>query len=81
MANAQQPTKRTKHVDIKQFVLLEWVENDLIKLHCINTSDNYSDGFTKPLERILHYHHFDRVMGQIIPLYVQTKANSNQYDP
>ena len=73
MANAQQPTKRTKHVDIKQFVLLEWVENDLLTLHRISTSDNYSDGFTKPLGRTLHYRHFDRVMGRVIPPYVKNK--------
>ncbi len=69
MANAQQPTRRTRHVEIKQFVLLEWVENDLIELERITTSDNYSDGFTKPLGRILHYRHFDRVMGRKIPSY------------
>ena len=69
MANAQQPTRRTRHVEIKQFVLLEWVENDLLELQRITTSDNYSDGFTKPLGRILHYRHFDRVMGRIIPTY------------
>ena len=69
MANAQQPTRRTRHVEIKQFVLLEWVENDLIELQRITTSDNYSDGFTKPLGRILHYRHFDRVMGRVIPKY------------
>ena len=81
MANTQHPTKRTKHtkhVDIKQFVLLEWVENDLIKLHWINTSDNYSDGFTKLLERILHYHHFDCVMGRITPEYAKQENNKSE---
>ena len=69
MANAQQPTRRTRHVEIKKFLLLEWVENDIIELQRITTSDNYSDGFTKPLGRILHYRHFDRVMGRKIPKY------------
>ena len=32
MANAQQPTKRTKHMDIKNFGLLDWVERDLLIL-------------------------------------------------
>ena len=73
MVNAQQPTKGTKHVDIKQFVLLEWVENNLITLNCIDTSDNYSNGFTKTLRRILLYCHFNRViMGRVIPTYVKT---------
>ena len=74
MANAQQPTRRTRHVEIKQFVLLEWVENDLIELQRITTSDNYSDGFTKALGRILHYCHFHRVMGRKIPSYTGLTA-------
>ena len=28
MANAQQPTRRTRHMDIKHFSLLDWVERD-----------------------------------------------------
>lgn len=28
-ANAQQPTRRTRHMDIKKFALLDWVEEDL----------------------------------------------------
>ena len=48
MANAQCPTKCTKHMDICHFVLQEWVERDLIILKRINTSDNYLDVMTKP---------------------------------
>jgi deoxyuridine 5'-triphosphate nucleotidohydrolase len=40
MANAQQPTKRTRHIDIKHFALLDWVEQDLLQLHQIGTHDN-----------------------------------------
>ncbi len=29
MANAQQPTQWTRHMDIKHFALLDWVEQDL----------------------------------------------------
>jgi len=32
MGNAQKPTPRTRHVDIKYFSLCEWVERDLILL-------------------------------------------------
>ncbi len=35
MANAQQPTRHTRHMDIKKFALLDWVERDLITLHNI----------------------------------------------
>ena len=30
MANAQQPTRRTRHMDIKHFALTDWVERDLL---------------------------------------------------
>jgi hypothetical protein len=29
MATAQQPTRRTRHIDMKQFVILQWSEEDL----------------------------------------------------
>ena len=69
MANQQQPTKRTRHIDIKQFVIQEWVERDLIFLRRITTTDNYADAFTKTLGRTLHYRHFDYIMGRIRPAY------------
>jgi hypothetical protein len=71
MANAKKPTNRTRHVDVKEFVLLDWVEQDLITMRRITTSANYSDGLTKPLARILHYRHFDRLMGRYTPSYVK----------
>ena len=30
MANAQQPTKRAWHMDMKNFALLDWVQKDLL---------------------------------------------------
>ena len=69
MANQQQPTKRTRHIDIKQFVIQEWVERDLLYLRRVSTADNYADAFTKTLGRILHYRHFDYIMGRIRPTF------------
>ncbi|KAL7523787.1 hypothetical protein ACHAXR_000330, partial [Thalassiosira sp. AJA248-18] len=37
MANAQKPTPRARHMDIKHRVLCEWVERDLIKLERVDT--------------------------------------------
>jgi hypothetical protein len=67
MANAQQPTRRTRHLDIKHFALLDWVERDLILLKTISTSDNAADAFTKPLSKQLFYRHYDTFMGRRIP--------------
>ena len=53
MANAQQPTRRTRHMDIKKFALLDWVERDLIVLRRIISAENAADGQTKPLAKQL----------------------------
>ena len=49
MANAQKPTTRTRHIDMKYFALCDWVERDLIHLERIDTSINIADHLTKPL--------------------------------
>jgi deoxyuridine 5'-triphosphate nucleotidohydrolase len=72
MANAQQPTKRTRHMDIKHFALLDWVEQDLLKLERISTHDNTADAMTKPLTRQLFHRHRDTYMGHRIPDYVRS---------
>ena len=69
MANAQQPTRRTRHMDLKHFAVLDWVERDLVTFQRINTTDNYADPMTKSLGRQLHYRHNDYILGKIIPKY------------
>jgi hypothetical protein len=49
MANAQKPTPRTRHIDIKYFALSDWVERDLIILEWIDTSINLAKYLTKTL--------------------------------
>jgi hypothetical protein len=74
MANAQQPTKCTRHMDIKTFAILNWVEQDLILLHNIKTNDNAADTMTKSLTKQLFYRHVDTMMGRRTP---QQLARSN----
>ena len=69
MGNAQQPTRNTHHMELKKFVLVDWIEKDLILLQRIKSKNNYSDPCTKPLGRTLYYKHFDNVMGRIRPRY------------
>jgi hypothetical protein len=69
MANAQKPTTRTRHMDIKYFALSDWVEMDLMILERIDTSINEADHFTKVLDRTLFYRHVDHIMGRIPPPY------------
>lgn len=67
MANAQQPTRRTRHMDIKTFAILDWVEQDLLLLANIRTNDNAADTMTKALTKQLFYRHVDTIMGHRIP--------------
>ena len=78
MANAQQPTKRTRHMDIKHFSLLDWVERDVIILQGISTHDNAADAMTKILPKQLFYRHFDSYMGRRTPHYVQLTSDKKQ---
>jgi hypothetical protein len=55
MANAQKPTPRTRHIDIKYLALCDWVELDLILLERIDTSINLVDHLTKTLSWILFH--------------------------
>jgi hypothetical protein len=71
MANAQKPTPRTRHMDIKSFSLSDWdwVERDLMLLERIDTSINLADHFTKSLQPALFHRHADFIMGHIPPAY------------
>ena len=69
MGNAQKPTTRTRHIDIKYFALCDWVERDLILLDRIDTSINLADHLTKILSRILFHRHADYLLGHIPPKY------------
>jgi hypothetical protein len=73
MANVQQPTKCTRHMDIKHFAILDWVEQDMLILETIHTSENVSDAMTKTLNRNLFYRHYDTYMGLRVPDYCDTK--------
>ncbi|KAL7538057.1 LOW QUALITY PROTEIN: hypothetical protein ACHAXR_008252 [Thalassiosira sp. AJA248-18] len=69
MANAQKPTPRARHMDIKHRVLCEWVERDLIKLERVDTTLNMADHFTKQLGPLLFYRHTDYILGHVPPQY------------
>jgi hypothetical protein len=69
MANAQKPTSRTRHMDIRYHVLCKWVERDLIVLERVNTTINEADHLTKLLSRVLFHRHIDYIMGHVPPEY------------
>ena len=63
MAEARKPTKKTRHVEICHYAILDWVEQDLINIKKIHSNDNCSDTLTKPLTKTLFYRHTDTLMG------------------
>lgn len=69
MATADQPTKRTKHMDTKTFVLQDWLKEERLTMEAVRTQFNVSDHFTKALGRIKFYEQTDVIMGRRIPLY------------
>jgi len=76
MANAQRPTKRTRHMDIKTFGLQDWVQRDLLCLKRITTADNYADALTKNvLGRTLFYRHMNFIMGRVVPAYAYKRGD------
>ncbi len=80
MANAQKPTKRTRHMmDTQAFALQSRVDQDLISIKRIDTSDNYSDGMTKALSRTLFYRHNDYVIGRVLYLTILENISNLGY--
>lgn len=77
MANAQQPTRRTRHMDIKKFALLDWVEQDLMILQNIKSTDNAADTMSKSLGKQLFYRHVDTIMGRRLPCSLK-RSNLNK---
>jgi hypothetical protein len=69
MGNAQKPTPRTRHIDIKYFSLCEWVEWDLMHLDRIDTSINMADHLTKALPPTLFHRHANFLLGHVPPTY------------
>ena len=74
MANARQPTRRTRHIETAQFALIDWVEKDLLCLKFVESSLNCADAMNKPLSRIQFYKHFDRIMGRMVPNHIKTRT-------
>ena len=70
MVDAQSPTRRTRHVDIRYFALLEWSASGQIKAEAIPTEVNISDSLTKATGRIKFHQHADIYMGRTPPSYV-----------
>lgn len=72
MANARRPTERSRHIDIQNFALQEWVQNKDVILKHVRGVLNPSDALTKATGWILHHRHCTRVMGMMGSPYSET---------
>ena len=68
LTQSQKPTKRTRHVDMRYFAVLDWVEQDLLSIKKISTHDNSADVLTKSLGRSLFYRHVDTLLVRRRPI-------------
>ena len=64
-------------MDMKKFIIQEWVQRDLLIFRRIKTIDNYADSLTKALSKDLHYRHNDYILGKVIPEYYYAGKKGN----
>ena len=67
MITAGAPTKRTRHVDIRYFALLQWSDTGQLTAQSIPTAHNISNLMTKATGRIKFHQHVDLYMGRQPP--------------
>jgi hypothetical protein len=81
LTNAQQPTKRTRHIDMRDFCILQWTEEEQILYSDIPSAYNVSDSLSKPTGRIKFYEQMDILMGRRRPSYASTPPHKSKYIP
>ena len=72
MAKAQKPTRRTRHVELKHFVILQWADDEYIDFLETPTKNMHSDSLSKSTDRTKFYEHMDVLMGRRKPQYTET---------
>ena len=71
MANAEQPTRRTRHMETKTFAIQNWTKEEKLVLKDVNTQNNAADHFTKALGRTKFYEQTDIIMGRRQPIWTK----------
>ena len=63
MINANKPTGRSRHIDIRFFPIQDWKDAKSITMKHIPGVINPADDLTKPLGYVLHSRHARHIMG------------------
>jgi hypothetical protein len=79
LSNAQQPTKQTCHIDMRDFCIRQWTEEEQILYLDIPSAYNFSDSLSKPTGRIKFYKQMDILMGRRCPSYVNVSNNKPKH--
>ena len=74
LCNANQPSVRTRHIDIKHFAIVQWSEEEAIHFTSVPTSYNYSDSLSKQTGRIKFHEHRSIYLGYRQPKYVSDET-------
>ena len=61
--NANKPTGRSRHIDIRFFAIQDWKDAKIITMKHIPGIINPADDLTKPLGFVLHSRHARYIMG------------------
>ena len=70
LANSQQPRRRTHHVEMKHFVILQWTDDKFINFINTKTDENQSDSLRKLTPRTKFYEHTDIFTGRRKSAYI-----------
>ena len=63
VTNSHKPTRRTRHIKIKHFSMLDWTEREIMKLVPISMTDNTVNILTKVLCQQLFTRHTSTPLG------------------
>ena len=82
MANAEQPTRRTRHMDAKAFAMQQWTKEQCPVLESMNAKTNAADHFSEASGRIKFHEQTDVTMGRRKPTWTRKhddqKVRSNK---
>ena len=69
MTNTQKPTHRTRHVEMKRFLILQWTDDKFINFVETKTQNQVTDNLSKPTDRTKFYVHMDVLIGHRKPKF------------
>ena len=75
LSQASHPTRQTRHLEIREFTLLDWNIRNLTALEPIDTSMNASDMLIKHYPKVLFAQHYDITSGKTFYYSLNTTSS------